>query len=551
MASTVLALLAASHGAMALQWQSRDWSACFQSAQEVEQRVDLEVAAGAVPPALTGTVFKVGPGKFEAGDEKFAHWLDGDGFAFALSFRDGAASFVARFVETRGYADELAAGRVMWRTTFGTQRAGGVLANALDLKLKNPANTAMLPLQDAGLVLALWEAGPPHALDGATLDTLPEVFDFDGALDVDPAPGALPLAGLPAWLPIPTTDALSAHAKRCAASRRTVAWAWRNEALGDDLRIKLLEIDDGGRLARTGASSVLRNVAFAPHDVAVTEDHCFFVTCPTKVEPLPYILGLKGPAQSAFFDKARIVQRGEGATVHRVDRNGGGAADTYACRDAYHPIHLAGAWRDAEGVDVVLACCWPPDRVADMAEGKSDVLGDWSSLLAGDFSSVAVTQLVKFECRAEDSSATATLLARGAHLDHAKQHPAFVGRESRFVFASAGAAVGRSDVDDPTYATPQPPQAFVRVDVAEDVVADAWLCGPRRFVDDAAIVPRGDDDDDETAAWLVAPVFDAETEASTLVVLDAADLAAGPVCVLALPGDMLIPWALHGSWMPS
>ena len=67
------------------------------------------------------------------------------------------------------------------------------------------------------------------------------------------------------------------------------------------------------------------------------------------------------------------------------------------------------------------------------------------------------------------------------------------------------------------FAAPQPPQAFVRVDVSEDAVVDSWFCGERRFTDDAVLAATGKD---ETDAFLIAPVYDAATQRSTIVVLD-------------------------------
>ena len=164
----------------------------------------------------------------------------------------------------------------------------------------------------------------------------------------------------------------------------------------------------------------------------------------------------------------------------------------------------------------MIAACWPPDCVNVMASERRDILGDWAPLLGGDFSGAAVTQLVRFE-GAQDGAATARVLCSGAHLDHCKVHPAVGGLENKFVYASAGAAVARGDVSDATYAAPQPPQAFVRFDLAADAVVDAWFCGERRFTDDAVLAATGQD---ETDAYLVAPVYDASTQRSTIVVLD-------------------------------
>ena len=53
---------------------------------------------------------------------------------------------------------ELAADKVLYRNTFGTQPAGGPLANAFNMHLKNPANTNAILW--GGKLLALWEVGP-------------------------------------------------------------------------------------------------------------------------------------------------------------------------------------------------------------------------------------------------------------------------------------------------------------------------------------------------------------------------------------------------------
>lgn len=57
-------------------------------------------------------------------------------------------------------AAEQAAGQPVFRATFGTARPGGPLRNALDIELKNPANTNVLLWGDVPhtRLLALWEA---------------------------------------------------------------------------------------------------------------------------------------------------------------------------------------------------------------------------------------------------------------------------------------------------------------------------------------------------------------------------------------------------------
>lgn len=68
-----------------------------------------------------------------------------------------------------GYEAELKAKKILYRGTFGTQKEGGFLANFLDLRRKNVANTNVVYWGKR--LLALWEGGLPHLMDPITLQT--------------------------------------------------------------------------------------------------------------------------------------------------------------------------------------------------------------------------------------------------------------------------------------------------------------------------------------------------------------------------------------------
>ena len=87
----------------------------------------------------------------------------------AMRFENGSVSLSNRFVRTEGWLAEEKAGKVLYRGVFGSQKPGGRLANAFDLRLKNIANTNVVRLGDQ--LLALWEAAEPHALDPRSLET--------------------------------------------------------------------------------------------------------------------------------------------------------------------------------------------------------------------------------------------------------------------------------------------------------------------------------------------------------------------------------------------
>ncbi|MGB8404958.1 MAG: carotenoid oxygenase family protein [Mycobacterium sp.] len=125
---------------------------------------------GTLPPDLTGTLFRIGPGKFEVGDTVLKTMLDADGMVSRFILDGRSVRFTNRYVRTRQYrgGDRM------------TQR--GITTNAPTLRgnLKPPANTANTNMVSiCGELLALWEGGPPHKIDPDSLDTL-GYKHFDG-----------------------------------------------------------------------------------------------------------------------------------------------------------------------------------------------------------------------------------------------------------------------------------------------------------------------------------------------------------------------------------
>ena len=74
-----------------------------------------------------------------------------------------------------------------------------------------------------------------------------------------------------------------------------------------------------------------------------------------------------------------------------------------------------------------------------------------------------------------------------------------------------------------------------------------WSAGPHGHVGEGVFAadPDGTAEDD---GWVLVVVTDATTDASDLVVLDARDVAAGPVARVHLP--QRVPFGFHGNWFP-
>eukprot|EP00878_Enallax_costatus_P035826 GHUV01040057.1.p1 GENE.GHUV01040057.1~~GHUV01040057.1.p1 ORF type:complete len:367 (+),score=91.51 GHUV01040057.1:124-1101(+) len=147
---------------------------------EYDYKVPQSWIEGRIPEELSGTYFRNGPGMQVNNPRYKRHTFDGDGMVLSFGFNEGQVWFKNKYVRTKGFLDEQAAGRPVHRTAFTRGAAdGGMLFNPFDFQLKNVANTGVLHW--GGKLLALYESGLPHELDPATLDTLGET-DLNGQL---------------------------------------------------------------------------------------------------------------------------------------------------------------------------------------------------------------------------------------------------------------------------------------------------------------------------------------------------------------------------------
>lgn len=100
----------------------------------------IEEAAveGRIPPELEGSLLRNGPGLFEVGGQKIPQPFDGDGLLALLAIRDGRVFFANRFVRTKGFVAEQAAGRLLHRGAFSVGNPGGKgpFSNPFSLDIK-------------------------------------------------------------------------------------------------------------------------------------------------------------------------------------------------------------------------------------------------------------------------------------------------------------------------------------------------------------------------------------------------------------------------------
>jgi all-trans-8'-apo-beta-carotenal 15,15'-oxygenase len=571
---------------------------------------------GTIPADLVGTLFRNGPGRFERGGARYAHMLDGDGLVTRFSFAPpleeeeaaaaggggaGAAAsspsaattphghphprsrppgarvhFTSRFVRTAELAAEEYAGKVLFRSTFGTAKAGGPMANAFDMKLKNPANTHVIAW--GGRLLALWEAGPPHELDPATLATRPGPATLGGLVSPGSAPSTTGSARLDAALGL--GSALTAHPHvapppKCMAAgwedaasgdagsdqvadRRLVTWAWRSRlrlggaaGLTPDLQVEVAEF--AGDWSRVGTAKLtLPGAAFNPHDAAVSLSSIIFFQTATQFYPAPYIFGVAGPAQCVHIDGEAPM------LVHVVPRPGVGGQEargapasppptiTLTSDDASFLVHHANAFEvpGSKGRRIAIwSSGWDPEALVALKASKGGMLGSWSVVLAGRFDAVPFSTLMCHTLDLDARTVTRTPLYDATAAEHPKINPSRAGTATRFVWFTA-AAPGANPPG-----VSGPPQAIMKLDTLTGAT-QAWVPGPRVFTEEVVFVPSGGiggpGGPAEDDGWLLAMTFDAGTGTSSLVILDAAAVSAGPVARVRL--THAVPHGLHGDW---
>ena len=107
------------------------WKKAFIS-QPNEFHYTITDIKGKLPNDLSGTLFRAMPGLFERGSRRYGHYLDGDGYIIKLTIsNNGTVTFRSKFVNTEEYKNEKLAGKVLYRSTFRTQRDNNIVANGL------------------------------------------------------------------------------------------------------------------------------------------------------------------------------------------------------------------------------------------------------------------------------------------------------------------------------------------------------------------------------------------------------------------------------------
>jgi all-trans-8'-apo-beta-carotenal 15,15'-oxygenase len=468
-------------------WNRADWLRGYTSLTE-ERDYWIDDIEGNLPADLCGTLYRNGPGLLERGGQSVQHPFDGDGMICAFDFTgDGRVRFRNRYVRTAGFVAESKAGRFLQRGVFGTQKPGGWLANAFDLRTKNIANTnvAYSPKK----LLALWEGGKPYALDPQTLETIGE-DDLGGAL-----------AGNANFAAHPHYD------------RRTGEMVNFGIQPGLSSTIALYTLDADLNVTAQYRWEV-PGFAFI-HDFALTDDYAVFFQNPVTVNPLPYWFGFRGPAECLVFQPDRPTK------VHLLPRRGGRLRtyETDACFVFHHVnAHIAD---DVLTVDSIAYETFPSLEPGTMYRQV-------------EIEKIAASQLFRFTINLKTGASRRERLLERA-VEFPSIHPARVGIPHRWAFmAMADAPTGNA-----------PLQGVLAYDTHTGET-QTYSFAPSGYVGEPVFVPTPGAAE-ENAGYLLQMVFDAQRGTSGLAIFDARHVARGPLARLHLRD--IVPYGLHGQFV--
>ena len=501
--------------------QQAAWSDAFRSQlQEFEYEiVDIE---GTIPDELRGsTLFRNGPSRFERGQQRVSHYLDGDGYLTKITFTlEGKAHFTSRFIRTAEHKLEDAADAFQFRTTFGNPPAKHLLAHLLDLYLKNPANTHVVCWGHK--LLALYEAGAPYRIDPQTLETL-GLETLTGELESNP----LPQSKLAALLRRSRgQQAMTAHPHIDPVKNRLVTWTWGMQMhlhKSNSLTLEITEYDSNWQ-SLSLTKYEMPSAAINPHDFALTPNYYVFFQNAFSLKILDYLLGRKSPADCLTLEptptKVHLIPRPDGSKA--------GNSPVVLDTEQWFSIHQACAWENVDDSVEIYSSGWPATT--------GGFLTSWSGY-APDFDAIAPTYLYQTKIHIETQ--TVTHRVAPALENYCIAHPhtstSTETQPSQYLYMAYCNTIGQSS----------PPTGYLKYNT-QTKEKEIWNSHPLNFAEEPVFVPNSKDDR-EDSGWLLCLMYDHLRDRSALNIFDTTTLATGPVCRLWL--NHHLAHGLHGSWI--
>jgi carotenoid cleavage dioxygenase len=447
------------------------WRPTFNEWNAIFSTGDAEVI-GTIPDDIDGVYVRTGEVPVHEPIGRY-HPFDGDGQIHAISFKGGRASYRSRFVRTKAFAAEQEAGRALWAGLMEPPHKSTRPGWGAQEWLKDSSSTDVVI--HAGQVLSsFYQCGEGYRLDPFTLETL----------------------GTEGWVPL---DGISAHAKFDPATGELLFFNYSKHApymhygvVGADNKLKhYVPIPLAGpRL---------------PHDMAFTPNY-------TVLNDMPLYWNPELLERSLHVVQFHPDQK---SRFGIIPRHGSPEDIRWFEADPTYTLHWLNAWE--EGEEVVLDGYFQeepqPKSHPDAPEGLERMMAYLSQGLMKP-------KLHRWRFNLKTGATTEQRLDERI-LEFGMINQRYAGRKNRYAYS----------------AIPEPYWFLFTGLVKHDFASGtSWSYdfGPGRYGSEAPFAPRiGAKDEDD--GYLVSFVADLNTDQSECVLIDAKDIAAGPVCRIILP----------------
>lgn len=437
---------------------------------------------GTLPADLRGTLYRTGPSLFSAQGRPYQHWFDGDGAVSAVRFSQRGAEGAVRLVDSDGLRAERRAGKALYGG-YGTPSPRPWFRR-FAARPKNTGNTSVIIWQ--GRLFALMEACKPTELDPDTLETLGET-DLEGVV----------------------VQSFSAHPHRVPERRASYNFGVR---LGGPPKLDIYELPDDGPARR------LTTLAMPPsmvHDFIATERHLIFFVPPLRMRLLNLVIGRGSYSDNLVW----TPEAGTEVIVVPIDEP---ERVTRLSVEPFYQWHYVNAFE--RGGEIVVDYVRYPDfssneLFSDFMSGHADRIPD------GQYHRAVIDPAKRrFESAPRWDVAC----------DFPRVASRAIARDHRFAYlVSASRPDLRGYFDE-----------LCKLDVERGTTERLHL-GEGRYPSEAVFVRRPDASAEDDG-YLLSLVYDAGSDCSSVVVLDARAVDAGPVAEVSF--DHRIPLTFHGNW---
>ncbi|KAK7709615.1 transcriptional regulatory protein rco1 [Botryosphaeria dothidea] len=458
---------------------------------------------GEIPKDIDGTFYRIQPDhQFPPLFEDDIHF-NGDGAVTAIQIQNGHAHFKHRFVRTDRFKHERAA----QKSLFGRYRNKFTDNESVKGVIRTASNTNIVFWR--GVLLATKEDGPPFAMDPVTLETIGR-YDFDGQV---------------------LSPTFTAHPKFDPDTGEMVCFGYEAGGDGNDgsCDIVVYTIDKDGK--KTEECWYKAPFCGMIHDCGLSENYVVLPMTPLKCS----LDRLKKGGNHWAWDPD------EDQLYGIVPRRGGKPEDIVWLRadNAFHG-HVAGCYENADGhiiFDLTVAdgnvfFFFPPDDAPPASLEKRNKLSSPTVRWLFDPATPSHTRVAPhdvFHINGEFSRIDDRRVTKP--YNHFWQ--AQVDASRPYDFAKCG-----------------PPAGGLFNVVGhfswDGRGEDTFWAGPTATFQEPTFVPKKGSEV-EGEGWLVALQNHLDVLRNDVVILDALDVAKGPVAVIHLPFKLKL--GLHGNWV--